>query len=238
MHNYTYGDSCCARAETLITQWDSVRAAVLGPAAKLPVWSTEGSWGDTASKEPDPDMQSAYVARAHLLAWSLGFQRMYWYAWGNSWGRLWSQSGVNGCRDWESGAGCKSAAAFAYATVYSWMVGQIMTRPCSAARSVYTCELTQPDGAKTLAAWDTAQSCSQGSCSFSFFTVPAGYGSYADLANVRHNLRGNTVRIGAKPILLVAGRLAQNQLRQAPLRQNRIRPPQNDVKEKKTSAGP
>jgi hypothetical protein len=238
VHDYTYGDSCCARAETLITQWNSVLAAVSGPAAKLPVWSTEGSWGDTASKEPDPDMQSAYVARAYLLGWSLGFQRMYWYAWGNSWGRLWSQSGVNGCRDWGSGAGCKSPAAFAYATVYGWMVGQTMTRPCPSSRNVYTCELTQPNGTKTLAAWDAAQTCSQGSCSSSFFAVPAGYGSYVDLANVRHNLHGSTVRIGAKPILLVAGRTAQNQLRQTPLRQNRIRPPQSDVKEKKTSTGP
>ncbi|MBS1852375.1 MAG: hypothetical protein JST79_15825 [Acidobacteria bacterium] len=217
VHDYTYGDSCCARAETLIAHWNNLRTTLTSASANLPVWSTEGSWGDTASKEPDRDLQSAYVARAHLLGWSLGFQRLYWYAWGNSWGRLWTQSGINGCRDGGSGAGCKSPAAFAYATVYSWMVGNILTRACASSGSVFSCEFTRPDGLKTLAVWDAAQSCTQGSCGTSYFAVPPGYTSYFDLANVRHAVRGNTVRIGAKPILLIAGRAAQSQGRQNPL---------------------
>ncbi len=107
-HNYTYGSRCCASAEALGAQWQALKAMLPAGASGLPAWSTEGSWGDTASKEPDSDMQSAYVARAYLLGWSLGYQRMYWYAWGNSWGRLWSQSGVNGCSDMGSGAGASA----------------------------------------------------------------------------------------------------------------------------------
>jgi hypothetical protein len=132
VHNYTYGSACCATAEALITQWSVLQMALPAEAAGMPVWSTEESWGDTATKEPDPDMQSAYVARSHLLGWSLGFKRMYWYAWGNSWGRLWSQSGINGCRDQGSGKGCTSPAAQAYAEVYAWMVGNTMSNPCTA----------------------------------------------------------------------------------------------------------
>jgi hypothetical protein len=203
-HNYTYGNGCCASAEVLRAQWSGLRAALPAAASGLPAWSTEGSWGDTALREPDPDMQSAYVARAYLLGWSLGFQRMYWYAWGNSWGRLWSQSGVNGCSDEGSGTGCTSPAAQAYAAVYSWMVGNTMTRPCTAAVSIYSCQLTRPDGTRTLAVWDAGMSCVSGFCSRAVYTVPSGYGSYLDLANVRRNIRGRAIWIGAKPVLLLS----------------------------------
>ncbi len=203
-HNYTYGSGCCASPEVLRGQWSVLRAALPAMASGLPVWSTEGSWGDTALREPDPDMQSAYVARAYLLGWSLGYRRMYWYAWGNSWGRLWSQSGVNGCSDGGSGTGCTSPAAQAYAAVYSWMVDSTMTRPCTAAGSVYSCQLTRPDGTTTLAVWDAGMSCVSGFCSRSVYSVPSGYGSYLDLASTRHGIRGRSIWIGAKPVLLLS----------------------------------
>jgi hypothetical protein len=203
-HNYTYGHGCCASAEVLRAQWSALRAALPAIASELPVWSTEGSWGDTALQEPDLDMQSAYVVRAYLLGWSLGYRRMYWYAWGNSWGRLWSQSGVNGCSDGGSGTGCTSPAAKAYAGVYSWMVGNVMIRPCTVAGSTYACQLTRPDGTTTLAVWDAGMSCVSGFCGRSVYPVPSGYSSYLDLANVRHSFRGRTIWIGAKPVLLLS----------------------------------
>lgn len=203
-HNYTYGSSCCATAEGLAAQWSALRWVLPPAAAALPVWSTEGSWGDTTTKEPDLDMQSAYIARAYLLGWSLGFKRMYWYAWGNSWGRLWSQSGVNGCSDQGSGIGCTSPAAQAYAEVYSWMVGNTLTRPCTADGSVYSCQITRPDGTRTLAVWDTSTSCMSGLCARSGYNPPASYSSYLDLKNVRHSIRGRSIWIGAKPVLLIS----------------------------------
>ncbi len=203
-HNYTYGSRCCAFAEALSGQWRTLKATLPAAASGLPAWSTEGSWGDTASKEPDPDMQSAYVARAYLLGWSLGYRRMYWYAWGNSWGRLWSQSGVNGCSDMGSGAGCVSPAAQAYATVFSWMVGNTMSRGCTAFGSVYSCQLTSSDGSVRLAVWDTSVSCAGGYCGRSIYFAPAGYDSYRDLANLQHQVRGRSIWIGAKPVLLLS----------------------------------
>ena len=196
---------CCAAAESLAGQWRALQRVVPATAAALPVWSTEGSWGDTATKEPDLDMQAAYVARAYLLGWSLGFKRMYWYAWGNSWGRLWSQSGVNGCSDQGSGAGCTSPSAGAYAEVYSWMVGNTMSRPCAATGSVYSCQFSRPDGSRMLAVWDTSVSCVRGFCARAQYNFPPGYNSYLDLAHGRHRLRGRTLWIGAKPVLLLSG---------------------------------
>lgn len=211
-HNYTYGRRCCASAEALAIQWRALRNALPAEVARLPVWSTEGSWGDTATKEPNTDMQSAYVARAYLLGWSLGFKRMYWYAWGNSWGRLWSQSGVNGCSDQGSGTGCISPAAKAYASVYSWMVGNTMTRPCTSSGTVYSCPLTKPDGTRMLAMWDSSSSCLNGYCSRSVYSVPSGFGSYLDLANVRHYVRGHSMWISAKPVLLMSNTPARGSI--------------------------
>jgi hypothetical protein len=202
-HNYTYGSDCCASPETLASQWRMLQTVLPESARGSAVWSTEGSWGDTQGKEPDPDMQSAYIARAYLLGWSLGFRRMYWYAWGNSWGRLWSQSGVNGCSDQGSGTGCVSQAAQAFAAVYSWMVGNVMSRPCTASYSVYSCQIRTAQGS-TLAVWNTSMTCARGRCSYSLFAVPSGYESYRDLINVRHNLRGRAISIGAKPVLLLS----------------------------------
>ena len=207
VHNYTYGSACCAFAEALVAQWNALQLVLPAAASDLPVWSTEGSWGDTATKESDPDMQSAYVARAYLLGWSLGFQRMYWYAWGNSWGRLWSQSGVAGCSDQGSGAGCASPASGAYAEVYSWMVGSTMNEPCSVTGSAYSCQLTTAQGTRMLALWDTAKFCTGGICERSVYQAPPGYSSYLDLSHTRHVLRGHTVWIGAKPILLLSSTL-------------------------------
>ncbi len=78
-----------------------------------------------------------------------------------------------------------------------------MTKPCSAGGTVYTCELTAADGSKTLAVWDTAMSCVSGLCSTSAFSVPSGYSSYLDLANVSRTLKSGTLHIGAKPLLLL-----------------------------------
>jgi len=48
-HDYTYGSGCCASAEPLIGHWTALRAVLPAAAAGFPVWSTEGSWGDTAT---------------------------------------------------------------------------------------------------------------------------------------------------------------------------------------------
>ncbi len=51
-----------------------------GQSAK-PLWDTEASWGheDKLSHEDD---QAAFVPRMHLLHWSAGVTRFYWYAYG------------------------------------------------------------------------------------------------------------------------------------------------------------
>lgn len=186
-------------------QWTHLVAVLPQVAGSLPVWSTEGSWGDTTLNLPDPDMQMGYVARYYLLGWSVGFRRLYWYAADNSWGRLIRQSGVDGCDDHRARTGCPTAAATAWTQVYNWMVGNEMTAACAPAASetVWTCALLRPNHTKMLAVWDASQSCFNGTCSTSAYRYPVEYTRYFTLTSGKATpLAGGTVQIGWKPILL------------------------------------
>ena len=178
---------------------------ILPRASNLPIWSTEGGWGDTHLNLPDPDLQMGYIARYYLLGWSLGFQRMYWYAADNTWGRLIHQNGIEGCRDHGSRKGCPTRAATAWIQTYRWMVGNRMTRLCApdVSSNVWTCELQKPDGSKLLAVWDVSATCANGKCSTTSYTYPTEFSRYFTLHDGKSKpLTGATVDIGWKPILL------------------------------------
>lgn len=203
VHAYAYPDMGPAAAEDLGPRWQSLADAIPNEAKDRPAWSSEGSWGDTARRLPDTDMQMAYVTRYFLLGWSLGYRRMYWYAADSSWGRLIRPNGIEGCRDKRSGMGCPTPAAKAWATVYRWMVGSTMTRRCAVqGQWVWTCELTTPDGEKAMAVWDASQPCAGGKCASSSYAAPAGYTKYETLDGDEYRVRDGHVPIRAKPILL------------------------------------
>ncbi len=52
--------------------------------------------------------------------------------------------------------------------------------------------------------WDAAMICAGGLCGHSTYTLPSGYDSYIDLAHIRRMVRGSTIPIGAKPVLLLS----------------------------------
>jgi hypothetical protein len=157
-----------------------------GIASTMPIWDTEGSWGDVL--EPgwtvtDTNQQAAWVARSYLLHWSNGVGRSDWYGWDSTnWGQLWSPTG-----------GITSAGT-AYGQVYNWLVGRTMTTACTASGTVWHCDFTGAGGYAARAVWDTSGT--------STYTPPAGtYTNYLDLSGVKTTL-GAVVTIGSKPILL------------------------------------
>ena len=150
-----------------------------------PLWMTEGGWH--RESVTDPDTMAAWVARYNLLVRGLGIGRMYWYSY--------DTPGLGELNDTKAGVGFKR--------VQEWMVGNTETG-CAREGKVYSCELIKPDHTVTLAVWDASQTCSGGHCSTSSFRVPAKYTSYYTLDDSNSNpVRGGTVEIGAKPILLV-----------------------------------
>jgi hypothetical protein len=184
---HSYPNPSNAIPETLTgSLTTSVRAVMskYGLSAKQ-MWDTEGSWGLGAIT--DPNVQAAFVARAHLLHWSIGVARFYWYAWDSPWGTLWTSSGP-------------SLAATAYAQVYRWMVGATMPTTCSHSgtngyHAVYTCTLTRSNGYQARAVWNTDGN--------STYTVPTQFTYYGDLNGNKFSVPSNhQVTIGIKPILL------------------------------------
>ncbi len=205
VHAYTYGGGGAvveAGATGLPQEWTNL-AELRARTAGAPIWSTEGSWGNTHANLPDSDMQKAFLARYYLMGWSLGFERLYWYAADNSWGRLIYPSGIEGCRDYGTREGCFSPAAIAWTQVFGWMAGNRMTSACAADGSLWTCGLTRPDGTQTLAVWDAAQSCAHSRCTTREYGFKGNYKKYFVLDGPdAAPILGKTVTIGIKPILL------------------------------------
>jgi hypothetical protein len=167
-----------------------------------PLFDTEFSWGEGVVLS-DPDEQAGFVARSWLLHWSSGVSRVYWYGWDLS-GVMWTTTSTTGCTTPDEG-GFLCEIGTAYIQVQSWMVGTKLSQACVANGTVWTCNLTKAGGYQALAVWDTAQSCNNGVCTTSTYTFPPvkpNYIHYLDLSGNSTTIKGTTVPIGYKPILL------------------------------------
>jgi hypothetical protein len=168
-----------------------------------PMFDTEFSWGNVDF--PNTDEQAGFIGRTLLLHWSAGVSRVYWYAWDVD-GIMWNKDSTGDCTTPDpSGVGFVCGTATAFTQVQNWLVGSTLSQPCASVGTVWTCTLTRPGGFQALAVWDTAQSCSNGSCTTSTYTFPPAspnYIHYVDLKAKSTSIQGKTVPIGYKPILL------------------------------------
>jgi len=172
------------RPEEIVERFSAWHATLPPAAAAKPVWLTEGGWHK--NRITDPDLQMAFVARFHLLARSIGAGRVYWYSY--------DTPTLGELMDTKAGDG--------YKRVYEWMVGNTLTS-CASDGAIYSCKLTRSDGTPMLAVWDTSQSCADGQCSTSSYKVPGNFAVYSTLDDTKSTpIRGGTVPIGAKPVLL------------------------------------
>lgn len=168
-----------------------------------PLFDTEYSWG-LNNPIVDPDQQAGFVARSLILHWSSAVDRVYWYSWDTS-GNMWTATSVLGCTTPDpSGIGFTCESAAAYSTLQNWTLGATVNQACSSVGTVWTCGFTRSGGYQALAVWDTAQTCNNGFCTSSSYTIPSGsnYIHYRDLAGHDNTISGSTVPIGYKPILL------------------------------------
>ena len=146
----------------------------------LPVWDDEH--GIRKGEMTDPDMLEGYVARSVILRAGVGLQRQYVYTW--------DQGAPYGLQGNASGTG--------WDVVAGWLIGHSIS-PCTASGTIYTCAV---DNGQIV--WDTAQSCSKGTCTTSKYTYPTTYTKETDLTGTKSSLSGKTVAIGYKPIFLTS----------------------------------
>jgi hypothetical protein len=168
--------------ESFLTTYSNIVSGVAANGlGNLPLWDSEH--GIKASEDfSDPDELAGYAARELVLRASVGLPRQYLYSWDDN-----APVGMQG-----------NLGGTAYNSVAGWLIGHTISA-CVVSGTVYTCNVD--DG---QVVWDTAQSCSNGSCTTSNYTYPAGYSWQTDLTDTKTKLSGTTVPIGYKPIFLTA----------------------------------
>lgn len=149
---------------------------------RLPLWDSEGSWGDSSRRLVSSRSQAAFTARHLLLHWSAGIERFYWYAWDNDgWGTLWTAN--NGL----------TSSGSTYRRVMGWMAGAVMTSPCRVSSdSTWECTLMRSNGSNTLVVWNSSTN--------KIYQPPAQYQECNDLDG-RLRLVTGPVTIGKEPVL-------------------------------------
>jgi hypothetical protein len=177
-------DTSNASPEQFLTVWGQVQSEVQARnLTSLPIWDDEHGIRATDGLT-NPDELAGYVARSVILRAGVGgLQRQYVYMWDSA-----APYGLQG-----------NLAGTAWDQTASWLLGHSIS-PCVATGTVYTCEL---DNGEIV--WDTAQSCSNGTCTTSSYAYPTKYAWYRVTSNASQTpLTGSTVQIGYKPILLTS----------------------------------
>jgi hypothetical protein len=193
VNRYPFVCGTYPQAADLIGVVNTVRSIVPNSASK-PLWDTEASWGDVNWGDcfTDPDLRSAFLAQFYMLHRSLHVRRFYWFAYDDD------QTGGL----YDASTGKLNQPGIAYQQVYDWMLGSTLTQDCSSTGTTWTCGLTGPNVYRAEVIWDTAQSCSNGTCQTTQYTVKSSFIQYRTLGGDTVPISNNQVPVGVKPILI------------------------------------
>ncbi len=140
VHSYTGG----AWPEGAVSaEMTALRAALPAAYLGLPIWSTEGGWGQNSQFSSDASSQRAFVARYDLQMLAQGFARSYWYAYPNTqWGTLWDGTSL-------------TPAGIATGTLDAWLVGAVLVGCATQDSNLWTCDLVTSGGRAARIVWVT-----------------------------------------------------------------------------------
>jgi len=181
------------KAEDFVTQVNNLQAILSVYHQHKYVWDTEASWGSVDKIcFTDQDLQAAFLAQFYMFHRSMRVVRFFWYSYYDSdTGQLFNTE-----------TGTLTKGGVAYQQVYNWMLGKTLTAPCSANGTIWTCNLIGPNGYVGEAIWNTALSCSQGTCQTESYAVDKTYTQYRTLSGDTNAITDGKVPIGAKPIMV------------------------------------
>jgi hypothetical protein len=139
--------------ENIVDHYKMLTAVIAGDRQKKPVWCTEVGWyvsNDDSNPEKatvalgnaiNPDKGAAYLARTYILAWTLGIDRVYWYAW---------RHGYMGMTQYN---GAPKATETAYESIQNWLVDSTVHGCDRAHDGSWQCSLTRRDGQSAHIVW-------------------------------------------------------------------------------------
>ncbi len=197
-----------AEAENEVVNLNNLQAVLSSTDRAKPLWDTEFSYGPAGLG--DPDLNSAFIAKHLLIQAGQGIDRAFYFDWNiGEQEALWSNT-LTDCLEagTPNNGGYLCETGTAYQQVETWLLGNTVTQPCSGPlrplTGVWTCGITKSNGTQALVVWDSAQTCSAGSCTTSTYNYTGAYTQFFTIANVNGGsvLSGGSVQIGVKPILL------------------------------------
>lgn len=153
--------------------------------ADKPVWNTETGWLPPAKFESD-EIAAAFLARAFILSWAAGVQRLYWYAWDNQYVAL---------KTYKIDTQTATPAGRAYEVIQNWIGGTTMDDCMENADHTWTCTLNR-NGKRQWIVWNALGSRK--------FDVPPTWKAATATRLLQDSvvLKGSTVDIGPVPVLL------------------------------------
>ena len=165
-----------------------------------PLWNTETGWlianedgGPDSSgykywKKLDRTNAGPFVARAYILSWAAGVERLYWYCWDHK---------VMGFVEPNTKAE-KQNVVKAYSVTMEWLVGNVIDG-CKRAGKIWTCILKKPSGANEWIVWSEEEKVAT-------WVIPKDWQvtEVESLDKTIYLLSNNILKIGQSPVLLRA----------------------------------
>jgi|SRR5580704_14267629 hypothetical protein len=197
-----------------------------------PLWSGEGSWGNTLSTTNCPGggdcwkdlyAQAGFIPRYFAMLLSADVAQLFWYGYDFDNGTT-SSVGALYCPPDEScsPAGLIQPPANAWILTYNWLTNGVPASSpfCNISTqgsTIYECDFVKSNGYQARLVWDwnavgsLPENCSSTSnpivCGSTRYMVTEPYLYWVDLSGAVHSAASATILIGANPILL------ENQLR-------------------------
>ncbi len=113
--------------ETAIQTYVANALGILQPAELAkPMWDGEASYAEAGftGAYADADMAASFMPRFYLMTWSLNVSGIAWY-------------------DWTDLTSHPAAVQNAYQQTYNWLSGSILTTPCAAVGTIYSCTINK-----------------------------------------------------------------------------------------------
>lgn len=157
-----------------------------------PIWDTEVNYGDRRNMfggwkqiAYTGDISAGMVARTYVDAMRLRVPRVFWYGWDYH---------LFGIDMVDPATGAITQAGTAFHTVQDWMVGRTWLG-CRVKKSVRSCKLMGPDGARTTIVYATSK--------VRTYKIPATSTTFQSLNGVINPVvPGQRIKVNAVPILV------------------------------------
>jgi hypothetical protein len=198
-HFYVSPDDPEASLKVIARVQDTMRANGVG---NKPLWDTEFGYAvenKTPQERPEwakhsiyarilsEDEASSFIARALIINWAAGVQRVFWYAFDNGYMGMTEPDGKTPKKN-----------AHAYAVVQGWLEGARMGACVDHSGALWGCNITLKNGKQGVITWSPRGN--------TRWHIPADFHpqTVSDVQGVRRPFHAKVVEVGISPVLLEA----------------------------------